>query len=269
LTDEKRRQAAEDEKAILNAAKKQDEYDEVAYLHSYVDEEHAKSGATGRRFSFDGIPYLSSSPERSNPHAHPESTVFDWGRNIIENVKRRISAASIDSVDAGAIRLHSTDSLAEMESVLRVPVLKKVMHHLMSSLDAIVATPFVYLSKGSDPVSLQLAIEYITSNELTSNIIVVHFVDDRKSATLHHKVMRRVSSIVEKGEMEKEEAEKYADNLLKRTFAGGTSMHSEHEHASDDGESNVMFDFEDSASLLSENVQQLVKTVSLLDTFHA
>lgn len=274
LTEEKRRQATEDEIAILNAAKRQDEYDEGDFLRLAADEEHGKhmhsllpgqTGAGPRRHSFDGFLHFPSSPERGDP---PEGTVLDWGRNIIENVKRRISAASIESLDAGAIRIHRKDSLAEMESVLRVPVLKKIMYHFMSSLDAIVATPFVYLAKGSDPVSLQLAVEYIASNELTSNIIVVHFVDDRKSANLHNKIVRRFSTV---GAMNAVEAEKFADNFLKRSFTGGNSLHNSEDQLVPDSENddNVLFEFEDSASLLSENVQQLIKTVALLDTFHA
>jgi hypothetical protein len=308
LTEDKRKQAAEDEVAILAAAARQDEFSEAAHLDSYIDEEHgtaASSGTSvsiaGRRFSFDGLPrFPSSSPQRTPAvHTHPAepNSVYEWGMGLIENVKRRISAVSIDS-DAGQIRVHRNDSVAEMEVVLRAPVLKQIMHHLMSSLDSIVSTPFVYLAKGSDPISLQLAVDYIAANELTKNIIVVHFVDDRKSVNMHHKIMRRVSDLVQGGGIEQSEADKYAERLLKRSFTGlaGGSSHealsqhdneellppipsspgSAHNNSSDDNNNDdefnnqePMFEFDDSVTLLSENVQQLIKTVALLDTFHA
>lgn len=74
----------------------------------------------------------------------------------------------------------SAGSLNDLELILQRPLVGKYLKYLMKSLDELVSQPFCYLTKHSDPISLQLAINYIDANELSNNIYILHFVDDRK-----------------------------------------------------------------------------------------
>jgi hypothetical protein len=70
----------------------------------------------------------------------------------------------------------------EMEQIIRRrPLMGKLLNYFMTSLDNITSAPFVYLCKKPDPISIHHAVEYITNNEMTNFIYVVHFVDDRKA----------------------------------------------------------------------------------------
>jgi hypothetical protein len=72
------------------------------------------------------------------------------------------------------------NSIDELEDIVQnKPVVGRYLKHLLDSLDDLVSTPFCYLAKKADPISLQLAVNYIENNEFSNNIYVIHFVDDR------------------------------------------------------------------------------------------
>jgi hypothetical protein len=135
----------------------------------------------------------------------------------------------------------------------------------MSSLDEIVGTPFVYLAKRSDPINLHAAVEYISSNESTNNIFVVHFVDDRHAIGVHHKIMRRVNAEVQEGKITAQQAASYNASLWKQMFQAGSPNSTVLQQASADGSMDMSL--LRSLKSVSHETQQLVKTVALMDTF--
>ncbi len=106
------------------------------------------------------------------------------------NVRRRLSFSANEDPSHPTTKKR-TESVIELEGILVRPVMGRALTYLMNSLDNIVSAPFVYLAKGSDPISVHLAVEYICANELSNNIYVVHFVDDSKAIRLHNTFRNR------------------------------------------------------------------------------
>ncbi len=101
--------------------------------------------------------------------------------DYINIVQQRLSSVNLYS-HIPNLRYYdrSAGSLNDLELILQRPMIGKYLKYLMKSLDELVSQPFCYLAKHSDPISLQLAINYINNNELSNNIYILHFVDDRK-----------------------------------------------------------------------------------------
>jgi hypothetical protein len=88
-------------------------------------------------------------------------------------------------------------TVTEMEQILRKrPMMGKVLKYFMTSLDNITSAPFVYLCKKADPISIHRAVSYISNNEMTNLIYVVHFVDDRKAIRLRHAFLSKAQQQV-------------------------------------------------------------------------
>jgi hypothetical protein len=88
-------------------------------------------------------------------------------------------------------------TVTEMETILaQKPIMGKVLRYFMTSLDNITSAPFVYLCKCPDPISIHRAVDYITNNEMTKVIYVVHFVDDRKAIRLRKAFLRKAQQQV-------------------------------------------------------------------------
>jgi hypothetical protein len=85
----------------------------------------------------------------------------------------------------------------EMEQIIRRrPFMGKLLNYFMTSLDNITSAPFVYLCKKPDPISIHHAVEYITNNEMTNFIYVVHFVDDRKAIKMRKAFLNKAKEQV-------------------------------------------------------------------------
>ena len=111
-----------------------------------------------------------TSPSRSNQQHH-KVNLTDEEVEMIEMAKK-----------AGNIPLPRRGrraSFNELEFVDAHPIRGRMLSYCMKSLDDIVNEPFLYFAKYPDPVSLHLAMEYITNNEQSDTIYIVHFVDDR------------------------------------------------------------------------------------------
>jgi hypothetical protein len=264
LSQENRKNAKDEEVTILEAAERQYEYDELAQF-DVRDDEHSTHDAEVAM-----VTHRRENPSSSPRAAEAGQKVLNWGVDLVQHMRRRVSfhVEHADPNAYGAVRNRRTEDMAEIEAVLRTraPWLKKLMYHLVSSIDTILSTPFVYLAKGSDPIAVQQAIDYITSNELTNNIIVLHFVDDRKPAKIHTHVMRKLGNIVETGKLEIDQAEKIGENLVKQTYKDSEQIAGEIDEGHVD---DIDFELEDTLPALSSNVLQLVKGVALQDTFHA
>ena len=70
-------------------------------------------------------------------------------------------------------------SFDDEEIIMNRPIHGKLLSYCMDELDKIVSEPFVYFAKRPDPISIHMAMEYISSNEQSDIIYVIHFVDDR------------------------------------------------------------------------------------------
>jgi hypothetical protein len=94
-------------------------------------------------------------------------------------------------------RRHSFD---ENEFRKKNPSRFKLLAYLMKSLDSIVSEPFVYFAKRADPISMHNAVQYICDNELSDNIYIVHFVDDRKILNERRSIRRQSIADVKAGD---------------------------------------------------------------------
>jgi hypothetical protein len=248
---EKRRRAEECEALILAGADRQEAYNEFQPLH-WEDEERGE--------------LLEPETHSLSESAAVNPGVLDWSYALIDSIKHRLSFLSTDSQAAGATRLQGAETIVEVEEALRAPLSHRFMHHLVSSLDAIVSTPFIYLAKGSDPIAVLQAIEYINSNELSCNIIVLHFVDDRKSARIQEHVMDKLGESVNKGVVTACEFNQFDVNLVKKSYC--KDEESPNFVISLDPR-ELHFKVSEALPTLSRSAQQLVKNVALLDTFYA
>eukprot|EP01033_Poteriospumella_lacustris_P001254 gene1254-915_t len=149
---------------------------------------------------------------RQNRSSFSQSTanILNWAENVVEQVRTRRRKGSMTSVGSAAEaessrkktqprrestfrteqRTYRSNSLVEMDRIImRRSLTSRVLNYCMKRLDDIVSEPFVYLCKGPDPVAVHLALEYITNNEVTNQIYVVHFVDDRQAMQMNNRVV--------------------------------------------------------------------------------
>jgi hypothetical protein len=111
------------------------------------------------------------------------------------------------------------DSVAEeLETIMSKQVVGQVLTYFMTSLDAIVSEPFVYLAKGCDPIAVHQVVEYIAANELSNHIFVVHFVDNRRAIKLHSTYRWHAAEQVAAWLLDPEATEKHSNGLLMRMF---------------------------------------------------
>ena len=161
------------------------------------------------------------------------------------------------------------------------PIVGKMLTYLMDSLDNITSAPFVYLTKSSDPISLHRAVEYITANEMTNHIYVVHFVDDRKAIRMRKVFNTKAQEQVAAGRIREADALKFSDNLLldmfqddnNNLFRSAFRTDAEGNDDGDDGDggdgtNSNTFSLRLAINTLPPQVQKLVHTVSILDAFY-
>ncbi len=139
-----------------------------------------------------GLFQLRTPKRRSRKEEHHTDPVVGTTGSPVSRSPTGRDSSFIDFVQQRFSRLHiyspvryydrqGPESLDELEKLLRRPIIGSYLRYLMHSLEQLVSMPFCYLAKTSDPISLQLAVTYIDNNELSNNIYILHFVDDRKA----------------------------------------------------------------------------------------
>eukprot|EP01041_Mallomonas_annulata_P004120 gene4120-8191_t len=167
------------------------------------------------------------------------------------------------------------NELTEIQKILEKPLLGSAMTYCLKSLNDIVSEPFVFLARSDDPLCLHEAIDYVKNNELTQNLVVVHFVDDRDIVESFHDMLSGM-------EINNENREESANRYLLRAFmvphdsgssgtgtgAGSTSSVSmANINAANDGSPNSFLLSRAWPQVPSE-VSQLIVNVALLDAFY-
>lgn len=142
--------------------------------------------------------------------------------------------------------------LHEASSSSQYSMREKLMSYFMRSLDDIVKEPFVYFAKRPDPVALHRAIQYISDNELSDNIYIVHFIDDR----------RYCGNIWEQCKSIEEEGVTVASSLLCEKYT--KVVLSSLKDISADVQTSRRQDY-----AMTNEAQKLVDCVSILDTYYA
>lgn len=162
-------------------------------------------------------------------------------------------------------------TVTELEVIMQKPMMGKVLNYLMTSLDTITSAPFVYLAKTPDPISIHRAVDYITANEMTNHIYVVHFVDDRKAIRMRTAFLAKAQQQAAKGRIEAVDVDKYSNTLLMQMFQEDNNMF--RDALGTDGDDKVDgaefdFDLHSAVKSLPPNAKKLVDTVTILDAFY-
>ena len=157
---------------------------------------------------------------------------------------------------------------AELEAMLgRGPVLGGVLSYLMSSLDRLASAPFAHLAKGGDPISLHHAVEYITANEMTNTIFILHFVDDR--AAVRDVNVREEIYAADPSEVTANSGGSDDTESLLGMFLCSRAAHGEASAASAGARVGASrFELVDALRALPPKSQRLVHTVAILDAFY-
>jgi hypothetical protein len=239
---------------------------------------------------------------RQNRSSFSQSTanIFNWAENVVEQVRTRRRKGSMTSVGSAAEaessrkktqrrrestfrteqRTYRSNSLVEMDRIImRRSLTSRVLNYCMKRLDDIVSEPFVYLCKGPDPVAVHLALEYITNNEVTNQIYVVHFVDDRQAMQMNNRVVNACKTAGQRHPCPSDPAvstEHDDDNeevmvehqqkgtaLMLRMF---TERHPETGHDENGGEEG--FDLDRVLRMMPSKAKQLMHLVHIIDTFY-
>lgn len=238
---------------------------------------------------------------RQNRSSFTQSTahIFSWAENVVEQVRTRRRKGSITSVGSAAEaessrkktqrrrestfrteqRTYRSNSVVEMDRIImRRSLTSRVLNYCMKRLDDIVSEPFVYLCKGPDPVAVHLALEYITNNEVTNQIYVVHFVDDRQAMQMNNRVMNAYKAAAKRHPRPSDPAvsTEHDDNeevmvkhqqkgtaLMLRMF---TEKHPEAGHDEKGGEEG--FDLDHALRMMPSKAKQLMHLVHIIDTFY-
>lgn len=143
------------------------------------------------------------------------------------------------------------ESFNDAEFKIKNPVQGNILSYLVKSLDSIVNEPFLYFAKRPDPVSIHMAIEYIVNNEMSDNIFVVHFVDDRK---ISKDLWKSAQETVPSNDQQKVK-EKYTEILMENMMSGTL-------------DSYEMGTVRCLRHTLPIDAQELVDYVSIMDTFY-
>jgi hypothetical protein len=223
--------------------------------------------------------------ELTNPNDIFPPILYQWIGTIVENLSLTGVGSGtniIKSVGGGGMDSNSEEfnparvragTLDKLDHLMYTSRLKfKCLEFFMESLEKIVITPMVYLCKGLDPIALNMALEYVARNELTSNIIVLHIVDDRPVIHSHHRILKRLQSLG----MDEDGLRSYHRRLLvqhmtgemKEKLKGSTSLEKKKTVLSVTDVHEVEYELEPILGNLPEGIQSLPKLVSLFDTLY-
>lgn len=220
--------------------------------------------------------------EEVNPNDIIPPIVYNWIGSIVENLSPSVSystqqlqAQVDDSIEfnttATRVRAETLDKLDQLMYTSSIKF--KCLEFFMESLENIVITPIVYLCKGLDPIALNLALEYVATNELTNNIIVLHIVDDRNIITSHHQIINKLLSLG----MEKDSLKRYHKKLLIEHVTGvlqdklkttRNSLEKKKSALSVTDVYDIHYELDTILENLPEEIKSLPKLVSLFDTLY-
>jgi hypothetical protein len=217
--------------------------------------------------------------ESTNPNDIFPPILYQWIGTIVENLYPISPGTSIattsgvnenDENNSARVRAGTLDKLDHLMYTSRVKF--QCLEFFMESLEKIVVTPIVYLCKGLDPIALNMALEYVAMNELTSNVIVLHVVDDRKVIHSHHRILKRLQSLG----MEEDGLRGYHRRLLvqhltgeiKEKLKGSHSLLKKKTALSVTDVHEVEYELEPLLGNLPEEIRSLPKLVSLFDTLY-
>ena len=136
------------------------------------------------------------------------------------------------------------------------PTRFRILNTLMTTLDRVVGEPFVYFAKRADPISLHNALQYIIENELSDNIYIVHFVDDREILNSRKLIRKQSIRDITTAGLPSTDIDKRYNQLLVSEFRTKPDE--------DDFDSN--FTLETAMGVLELEVLQLIDTVNILDS---
>ena len=168
------------------------------------------------------------------------------------------------------------------------PIVGSLLTWLMDSLDTLTSAPFIYLTKSSNPIDLHRAVQYISANEMSNHIYVVHFVDDRKAIRLRSVFSERAQEQINLGHLAPTDVDKFGDNLLMHMFQDDANLFSFHGNSQAEDENvtraraatyvdaakaakeqtHYQFELRNALTCMSADVQKLVHTVAILDAFY-
>ncbi len=228
----------------IEVAKSKDNYKAIT---KSVEASTMETALEGEEDDFD---------EDVNPNVIISNRMGSWIGGVLDTVKAHDTSdknSGRASVGDGSIVRARASSLYELDEAMNNRFQFMCLEYFMESLEQIISTPIVYLSKTLDPASLNLALEYITSNELTNNILIVHFVDDRKYIKTHQQIISRVQDFTN---MTDEQYDDYHSRLILQSFAA---------QSNDSGNKHDLKAF---MANLSPEMHMLATIVSLFDTLY-
>lgn len=196
--------------------------------------------------------------------------MYNWIGNIVENLyltSDTDSSGVEDNSSPSRVRAGTLDKLDRMMYTHHIKF--KVLEFFMESLENIVGSPMVYLCKGLDPIALNLALDYVATNELTNNIIVVHIVDDRQVVKSHSKILDRLKELG----MESQLLERYHSKLVVQHITGtfkdkSNDIQKKKSALSVADMYAVEYNLDTILSNLTEEIKALPVLVSLFDTLY-
>jgi hypothetical protein len=287
----------EENQHIISSYLKQNDYSEEFVLDEFQENEiDSKQLRAASRRTVHLTTQNILGPGENQPSPSPgrvrldsASSIIQSGVDLIEFVQHRLSSLQ-DYLPIRYYDRSSSNSLNELERLLQKPVVGKYLKYVMKSLDVLVSTPFCYLAKKSDPISLQLAVHYIVNNELTNNIYILHFVDDRKIISANLQYVKELTAHHQQQQSGLENISPMKgivlDLLKKKTvtrkkkpneeepYSFDLSYQLNNEQEEEEEEEDVIgveasFAVSSTFSTLPHETQELIHNVSILDAFYA
>lgn len=173
--------------------------------------------------------------------------------NILRAVRKHRPESSLECIDVSDKRVEG------IKELLEIPRVGAILKFCISSLDSVVDSPFVYLAKKADPVSLLHAVEYIGANELTNKIYIVHICDDRTALGMYNEFSRQAQEQVYRGSVSNSEVENHSDKFLLQMFSQENKIESR----------SIANQRESYFASLPSNARDLCKYTYALDAFYA
>ncbi len=205
--------------------------------------------------------------EDYNPNEIIPSYVYSWIGNVVENLQPQLPESDLEE-NRPSTRVRAT-TLDKLDQMMTNRLKFKCLEFFMESLENIVAPPVVYLCKELNPIALNLALDYVATNELTSNIVVVHIVNDRKVISSHQQILKRLHGYG----MDADILEKYHKKLLVQHITGTFKEKSNDAQRKKTALSvtdvdSIEYNLDMVMSNLPEDIRALPKLVSLFDTLY-
>lgn len=249
------------EEKILAAHSTQSNYDELSGLAS-IDDDDEEDAADVAIPDGDGgagnSKYQISAKGKAQifPESQPDRTMDSPIGLVLEKMETGGTITVPDKSQKVRLKRGRRNSFDENHFKRSHPTRFKILNSLMTTLDQVVGEPFVYFAKRADPISLHNALQYIIENELSDNIYIVHFVDDREILNSRKLIRKKSVKDVTTAGLSSSDVDKRYNQLLVSEFRTKPEE--------DDFDSN--FTLDTALGVLQLEVQQLIDTVNILDS---